>query len=309
MKLKKFISIIISLIMLLSVCSIGAFAEESSVHTDEDAVKVEVMGTAGISISESYPPQFGGYEIGNMRLYVTYSDGEQEVVEYAPAHLNEAKITFYYYISETKELIEVEENKIKLTTTDPSEGRKLIYTVKYAEADYQALKEKYPNAQVNNIEPTDERVLSLGLNIADRELFLERVYRLYNPNSGEHFYTIDINEKGYLVSIGWKYENIGWYAPNIGDDVYRLYNSNAGDHHYTTDINEVNYLCSLGWKLEGVAFCSDGFDPIYRRYNPNAVSGTHFFTADRNEGNNLVSIGWHDEAVAFYGFYFDGIIL
>lgn len=309
MKLKKFVSIVISLIMLLSVCSVGAFAEETPSHTDEDAVKVEVMGTAGLSIKESYPPQFGGCEIGGMRLYVTYSDGEQEVVEYAPAHLNEADITFYYYISKTNELIEVERDKINLTTSDPSEGRKLIYTVKYAEADYQALKEKYPNAQVIDIEPTDERVLSLGLDIVDKELFLEEVYRLYNPNSGEHFYTIDENEKNYLASIGWKYEGIGWYSSNVGEDVYRLYNSNVGDHHYTKDINEVNYLCGLGWKLEGAAFCSDGFSPIYRRYNSNADAGAHFFTADRNEGNYLVSIGWHDEAVAFYGFYFDGIIL
>ena len=29
------------------------------------------------------------------------------------------------------------------------------------------------------------------------------MHRLYNPNSGEHFYTEDTNEKNWLVSLGW----------------------------------------------------------------------------------------------------------
>lgn len=51
------------------------------------------------------------------------------------------------------------------------------------------------------------------------------MYRKYNPNSGEHFYTSQVNEKNNLVSLGWNYEGIGWYAPSTGDPVYRLYNS------------------------------------------------------------------------------------
>ena len=29
------------------------------------------------------------------------------------------------------------------------------------------------------------------------------MYRLYNPNSGEHFYTANAGERNHLISIGW----------------------------------------------------------------------------------------------------------
>ena len=29
------------------------------------------------------------------------------------------------------------------------------------------------------------------------------MYRLYNPNSGEHFYTADSNERDHLTGVGW----------------------------------------------------------------------------------------------------------
>lgn len=56
-----------------------------------------------------------------------------------------------------------------------------------------------------------------------------QMYRLYNPNSSEHFYTADLHEKNALISYGWQYEGIGWFAPQSGEPVYRLYNPNAGD--------------------------------------------------------------------------------
>jgi hypothetical protein len=38
------------------------------------------------------------------------------------------------------------------------------------------------------------------------------VYRLYNPNSGEHFYTTNTGERDFLVSKGWKKESVAFYA-------------------------------------------------------------------------------------------------
>lgn len=38
------------------------------------------------------------------------------------------------------------------------------------------------------------------------------MYRLYNPNSGEHFYTGSSAERKNLVMVGWLYEGIGWYS-------------------------------------------------------------------------------------------------
>ncbi len=41
-------------------------------------------------------------------------------------------------------------------------------------------------------------------------------------------------------------------------------------------------------------------EPIYRLYNPNAVTGTHHYTSDKAEKDYLVSIGWRDEGISWY---------
>mgnify|MGYP004509826147 FL=1 len=127
------------------------------------------------------------------------------------------------------------------------------------------------------------------------------MYRLYNPNSGEHFYTADQSEKEYLSRIGWNDEGVAWYAPKTGASVYRLYNPNAGDHHYTTSLAEKENLVRLGWNYEGIAWYSGGIVPLYRAYNPNAVAGSHHYTTNRGEINYLISVGWNDEGIAWYG--------
>ncbi|MHC5373565.1 hypothetical protein ACYSNU_07150 [Enterococcus sp. LJL120] len=127
--------------------------------------------------------------------------------------------------------------------------------------------------------------------------------RLYNPYSGEHFYTASTAEKINLVNLGWKDEGIGWTAPNIGDAVYRLYNPNSSDHHYTTSLSEYNFLSTIGWKQEGIGWYSSTSKevPLYRLFNPNVSIGTHHYTISRNEVNNLVPLGWQDEGIGWYG--------
>ncbi|WP_280737220.1 MULTISPECIES: MucBP domain-containing protein [unclassified Enterococcus] len=130
----------------------------------------------------------------------------------------------------------------------------------------------------------------------------KEMYRLYNPNSGEHFYTADTNEKASLISVGWEDEGLGWLAPDKGDEVYRLYNPNAGDHHYTLNEAEKNLLIANGWEDEGLGWYSSVEKelPLYRAYNPNAKTGTHNYTTKEIEQNNLVSVGWEDEGIAWY---------
>ena len=129
------------------------------------------------------------------------------------------------------------------------------------------------------------------------------MHRLYNPNSGEHFYTANTNEKNHLAKVGWKSEGIGWTAPNSGNAVYRLYNKNAGDHHYTMNTNEKNNLVKVGWKYEGIGWYSDTKKavPLYRAYNPNAKSGSHNYTVNYGEQQNLLKHGWQNEGIAWYG--------
>lgn len=126
------------------------------------------------------------------------------------------------------------------------------------------------------------------------------MFRLYNKNSGEHFYTKTAAEKNNLVKVGWKYEGIGWYAPDKGTPVYRLYNKNAGDHHYTTNVNEKNNLVKVGWKYEGVAWYSGGTKKVYRQYNPNAKSGAHNYTTNKAENDKLVKVGWRAEGIGWH---------
>ena len=131
------------------------------------------------------------------------------------------------------------------------------------------------------------------------------MYRLYNPNSGEHFYTANAAEKDNLARIGWKYEGVAWNAPTTSDTpVYRLYNPNAGDHHYTTSVGEKNNLVKVGWKYEGIGWYSADSDgqALHRLYNPNATgAGAHHYTTNVAEKNNLVKLGWRYEGIAWYG--------
>ena len=128
--------------------------------------------------------------------------------------------------------------------------------------------------------------------------------RLYNPYSGEHFYTAAASEKVALVKAGWNYEGLGWFAPaSSSTPVYRLYNPYSGDHHYTTGAKERDGLKKVGWNDEGTGWYSDDEKgmPLYRQYNPYARSGAHNYTTGKSENDYLVSIGWRAEGIGWYG--------
>ena len=134
------------------------------------------------------------------------------------------------------------------------------------------------------------------------------MYRMYNPNSGEHFYTANTSERDDLYVAGWNYEGIGWVAPDYSSTpVYRLYSGT--DHHYTTDASERAWLISMGWKDEGIGWYSDDAQsvPLYRQFNPNVNpsaprnnSGSHNYTTSKAENDSLASIGWRAEGVGWY---------
>ncbi|GHU63918.1 hypothetical protein FACS189418_8120 [Clostridia bacterium] len=152
------------------------------------------------------------------------------------------------------------------------------------------------------------------------------VFRIYNPNSGEHLYTTNKVEYNHLAQIGWQGEGLVWYAPAydtvVKDSiwykysvestlVYRLYNRYSGEHIYTKDRSEVDQLVKLGWNDEGVAWYSgppDGpiaGDRIYRLYNPNArgvyEAGAHLYTENFLEKEALSAQGWLYEGTGWHG--------
>lgn len=153
-------------------------------------------------------------------------------------------------------------------------------------------------------------VLSMAIGVgiatfafADNAEAAQNMHRMYNPNSGEHFYTANVGEKDNLIKHGWRYEGIGWVAPDTGADVYRLYNPNSGDHHYTTGLNEKNHLVKVGWRYEGVGWKSDNYKGVglHRLYNPNAKSGSHHYTTGIGERDHLAKLGWRKEGIGWYG--------
>ncbi|MBR4456243.1 MAG: hypothetical protein IKS32_08460 [Solobacterium sp.] len=152
---------------------------------------------------------------------------------------------------------------------------------------------------INNLQGS----VSISFSILEKLEEIE-VYRMYNPNSGEHFYTSSKAEKEALEKAGWKYEGIAFHSLNTSSHpLYRVYNPNSGDHHYTESQEERDYLISAGWKEEGIAFYvtdQESGIPLYRLYNPNAAAGAHHYTASDKERDNLISAGWKDEGIGFY---------
>lgn len=121
------------------------------------------------------------------------------------------------------------------------------------------------------------------------------VYRLYNPYSGEHFFTANPAEGDSLQALGWSYEGIAWkWAEGADLPVYRLYNSYTGEHFFTANAYEKNILTIHGWNDEGEAFPSGGSTPVYRLYNE-----FHHYTSSLAERDKLVADGWKDEGVAW----------
>ena len=145
---------------------------------------------------------------------------------------------------------------------------------------------------------------SCGIHREDTEKrTVKHMFRMYDPNSGEHFYTGSEVERQNLINAGWDYEGVGFtFSEATGAPVYRLYDPMFGEHLYTMDEEEKEFLVSQGWNLEGVAFNSayDTEVPQYRLHNPNATRGAYHFTASEEERDNLIEAGWEDQGIGFY---------
>lgn len=124
------------------------------------------------------------------------------------------------------------------------------------------------------------------------------VYRLYNPNNNQHFYTANYDEAVNTRGNGWIYEEVAFISDgNI--PVRRFYNPNNGQHMYSISESEKDSLLSNGWQLEDDGFMSkDKGTPIYRIYNPN--DGEHLFTGSTDEVTTCIGNGWQLEGVGWY---------
>lgn len=130
------------------------------------------------------------------------------------------------------------------------------------------------------------------------------MFRMYNPNDPEHFYTGSEEERDNLVEAGWNYEGVGFNFPiSTGEPVYRLYDINGTKAHlFTMSAEERDALVEEGWNYEGIAFNSAGKNevPQYRLHNPNPSSDAYHFTADIEERDFLISQGWIYQGIGWY---------
>lgn len=128
------------------------------------------------------------------------------------------------------------------------------------------------------------------------------VYRVYNPKTQEHMYTISASERADKIRAGWNDENIGWYTPSTsGKPIYRLYHPGVGDRHYTINADERTALINQGWRDEGIAwYSSETGTPLYRLCFPGLPAHAHHYTSDANEKRVLLTQGWRDEGIGWY---------
>lgn len=262
--------------------------------TDKDAVLATKAGTYKftITLNEGYAWPGGGKNVQTKEAVIDTADINKATTVKAP------KYATLLGEPATIEIILADGNKKEL-----KEG--VDYKVEYN----------------NNEAVGNARALITGIGnykgwtTVDFEIVESQVmYRLYNPNSGEHFYTVDTKERDSLVKVGWKYEGEAWFAPKKSDTpVYRLYSGT--DHHYTTSSAERDSLVKAGWKDEGIGWYSENFRAaegatnvhVYRLFNPNVVptaptnnSGSHHYTVDSAERDSLVKIGWKNEGTGWY---------
>lgn len=133
----------------------------------------------------------------------------------------------------------------------------------------------------------------------------QEMYRLYNPNSGEHFYTANYNERNYLDAIGWNYEGIGWYSDDAKTvPLYRQYNPNArsGAHNYTSNKGESDHLVSLGWHDEGIGWYGLPASAAPVRENIDWTEDNTKLFVHVFKGPGVPSGSWEDAALKTSGF-------
>ena len=146
------------------------------------------------------------------------------------------------------------------------------------------------------------------------------LYRVYNPNNGDHYYTVKQSEQAYLVKLGWRAEGTPYKVVsdrnatfkdgkivkndrvdvseglvarhNFGEAVYSAYNPNTGEHLLASQ-NEAEDLANVGWNNEGVKYYAPqgASTAVYRIYNPNTEGPAHAYV-DQKEGANVVKLGW-----------------
>lgn len=128
-----------------------------------------------------------------------------------------------------------------------------------------------------------------------------KVYRLFNPKTGAHFYTANKAEYESLIKASYDDEGIAWSVPERSSaPVYRTFDAQrTGEHVFTLSKAEKEELVAKGWTDEGIAFYADESKTRAVHRLVDERTGISHYTADEGEIKALIAAGWTDEGVTF----------
>jgi hypothetical protein len=94
-----------------------------------------------------------------------------------------------------------------------------------------------------------------------------RIYRYYDSDSGDHFYTTSGSTPGGYISEGV----VGWGFTSAGSNrvaIYRWYRADHGDHRYTTSSSTPSGYVGEGIEWYSPVVVNGCSDPVASNYNP-----------------------------------------
>lgn len=141
-----------------------------------------------------------------------------------------------------------------------------------------------------------------------------KVYEFINSSEDVYFYTVDENEKDFIVENlddyelqeGGGFSSVDPLSGSDVDEVHRFFNTRTGTHLYTTDEVERDYILENleDYTYEDIKFYGyssdvDGSMPVYRFLDTD--KNIHMFTHSESQASEMSENSmFEDEGIAFY---------
>lgn len=270
---------------------------------ETEAIALEEVEEADCKYTYDFPTG-GNWILANPEKYLSLAVGDEGDFELSLAPVGGLEVTGAFAPAENySPYLLVKGDSLLHYKADQSGTFQINFEGLYDEETCNRLFKQRPNTCFPHYSQESSITVIIG----------DPVYRLYNPQSGQHFYTADTSEKDSLEQTGWNTEGEAWIsAPQStasyneqaeeNDPVYRLCNEKDGTRIYTLSSEEREDLISKGWKDEGIAWYSLKENEqgvvrpvVLRLYHPDDGSNTRFYTISLQEAASLMAQGWKFE--------------
>lgn len=184
------------------------------------------------------------------------------------------------------------------------------------EDDVQSVMSSFINPALANLTASDIagiRALYGPSTLSIKEAGVSAVYRFYDTQTQDHFYTVSAAEKQQIIATIPHYvlEGVSWATPDKGTgthDVFRFYNATSKDHFFTDDVAERDSILKNlpTYAYEGVAFqaydADTSSDTITLARFYNTATHLHHFAPEGEAAGirqGAAGAGWVDEGPGF----------